>query len=101
MRSAIGLSLPFGSGTRRLYLLFIMCRNGVSFKHGRSVNVSQSRVHRRLFALCFVIVGFFLIRARYLVFLAVKDSEMNLVFSPRDILSRAFASGDGGTQRVP
>jgi len=42
-----------------------------------------------------------LLRARYLVFLAVKGSEINLVFSPHDILTRAFAFGDGGTRRVP
>jgi len=42
-----------------------------------------------------------LIRARYLAFLTMKESEINLVFSPHDILPRAFASDDGGTQRVP
>lgn len=42
-----------------------------------------------------------LLRARYLVFLTVKESEMNLVFSPHDILPRAFAFGDGGTSVFP
>jgi hypothetical protein len=42
-----------------------------------------------------------LLRARYLVFLPVKKSEMNLVFSPHDILPRAIPFGGGGNHRVP
>jgi hypothetical protein len=35
------------------------------------------------------------------VLLSVKESEMNLVFSPHDILPRAIPFGGGGTDRVP
>jgi hypothetical protein len=41
------------------------------------------------------------LRARYLDFMPVKESEVNLVFSPHDILPRAIPFGGGGTHRVP